>query len=634
MAKEKELSKFEILEQKQAELNKRFGDGSVIRMDTIKKFDAIPTGILSVDEALGGGFARGRMSEVAGWESAGKCLSKDTYVLTPQGYKTVEAIFKENGVEPYCVTKTIPKEVLLINRYGKEEKTVAFTCNGRKTIRKVTLKNGIELDCTGNHPLLIMDTSGLPVWKKVDHLKEGDYVILYGRSDIEPLEEIDEEAYSLGALVKDVYIPPLIFTASQKIKLSFLKGYLDCEAHVTPNQCLEVVSANHRIASEVQLLLQEFNIVSTKSLSLPDNDYWKVHISGNNFQRLSTALYRTVVKEDTIDPCYSTPYAGSYNKNYAYIEVKSIEKGEKIPTFDFAMSETHSFIANGIVNHNTTVVLHAIAECQKNGGVCAYVDAEHAYDASYAENIGVNTKDLWLSQPSSAEEAYEIAESLCEVADLVAIDSTNALVPQAEIDGDAGDAFMGLPARLSGQACKKIVPKIAKSNCAFVWISQIRKSIGFSAGNVIGVGNAVKFYSSQRLELARTKTNKTTGGDALSNEIQIKVIKNKLAPPYKIANVQIEFGTGFSIESDLISIAERYDIVQKGGAWYSYNGEKIGQGLEKVKARLCSDYDLYEEIKKKVATQMQETKELLATARKHKRVRVPKKEIKDAGKTD
>ena len=247
----------------------------------------------------------------------------------------------------------------------------------------------------------------------------------------------------------------------------------------------------------------------------------------------------------------------------------------------------------------TTLTLHAIAECQKQGGRAAFIDAEHAIDPVYAQNLGVNIDELILSQPDSGEQGLEIAETLVRsgAIDLVVVDSVAALVPQVELDGEMGDAQMGLQARLMSKALRKIAAELNKSECTIIFINQLREKIGVMFGNpeTTTGGRALKFYSSVRVEIRRSEAIKS-GSDIVGNKVNIKVVKNKVAPPFKSTQVDIIYGKGISRDGEVLDLAVEHDIVEKSGAWYAYKGEKIGQGRENAKNFLNTHPDIMEEI--------------------------------------
>ena len=247
----------------------------------------------------------------------------------------------------------------------------------------------------------------------------------------------------------------------------------------------------------------------------------------------------------------------------------------------------------------TTLTLHAIAECQKQGGRAAFIDAEHAIDPVYAQNLGVNIDELILSQPDSGEQGLEIAETLVRsgAIDLVVVDSVAALVPQVELDGEMGDSQMGLQARLMSKALRKIAAELNKSECTIIFINQLREKIGIMFGNpeTTTGGRALKFYSSVRVEIRRSEAIKL-GTEIVGNKVNIKVVKNKVAPPFKTTQVDIIYGKGISRDGEVLDLAVEKDIVEKSGAWYAYKGEKIGQGRENAKTFLSTHSEIMEEI--------------------------------------
>ena len=255
----------------------------------------------------------------------------------------------------------------------------------------------------------------------------------------------------------------------------------------------------------------------------------------------------------------------------------------------------------------TTLTLQVVAECQKIGGTAAFIDAEHALDPVYCEKIGVNDDDLLLSQPDTGEQALEIADMLVRssAVDLVVIDSVAALTPKAEIEGEMGDHHMGLQARLMSQALRKLTGNIQKSNTMVIFINQIRMKIGVMFGNpeTTTGGNALKFYSSVRLDIRRTGAIKK-GDEILGNETKVKVVKNKLAPPFRIANFEIRYGEGICRLSELIDMGVEANIVEKSGAWYSYNGERIGQGKENVRSYLQENEEAAQAIESAVRAEL------------------------------
>ncbi len=247
----------------------------------------------------------------------------------------------------------------------------------------------------------------------------------------------------------------------------------------------------------------------------------------------------------------------------------------------------------------TTLALHAIAECQKTGGRCAFIDAENAIDPVYAKNLGVDIDELILSQPDSGEQALEITEVLIKsgAIDLVVIDSVAALVPQAELDGEMSDSSIGLQARLMSKAMRKLAGVMNRSSCTAIFINQLREKVGIMFGNpeTTPGGRALKFYASVRLDVRRGETLKN-GSDVIGNSVKVKVVKNKVAPPFKTAQLDIIYGEGISHRDEIINLAVENDILEKSGAWYSYKGEKIGQGIASVREFIKNNPDLDEEL--------------------------------------
>lgn len=251
----------------------------------------------------------------------------------------------------------------------------------------------------------------------------------------------------------------------------------------------------------------------------------------------------------------------------------------------------------------TTVALHAVAEVQKQGGIAGFIDAEHALDPVYAKNIGVDIDNLYISQPDCGEQALEIAETMVRsgAIDIVIVDSVAALVPKAEIDGEMGDSHVGLQARLMSQALRKLTSIVSKSNCIVIFINQLREKIGVMFGNpeTTTGGRALKFYSSVRLDVRRVEALKQ-GGEIVGNHTRVKIVKNKVAPPFKEAEFDIMFGQGISKEGDILDLAADIGVINKSGAWYAYNGEKIGQGRENAKNYLRENSLICQEVEAKV----------------------------------
>ena len=251
----------------------------------------------------------------------------------------------------------------------------------------------------------------------------------------------------------------------------------------------------------------------------------------------------------------------------------------------------------------TTVALHMIAEVQKRGGIAGFIDAEHALDPVYAKNIGVDIDELYISQPDSGDQALEITETMVRsgAMDIIVVDSVAALVPKQEIEGDMGDSHVGLQARLMSQALRKLTPVISKSNCVVIFINQLREKVSVMFGNpeTTTGGRALKFYSSVRMDVRRIETLKQSG-EMVGNRTRVKIVKNKIAPPFKEAEFDIMFGKGISKEGDILDLAVKCDLVSKSGAWFAYNGDKIGQGRENAKTYLSEHPEIMEELEQNI----------------------------------
>lgn len=286
----------------------------------------------------------------------------------------------------------------------------------------------------------------------------------------------------------------------------------------------------------------------------------------------------------------------------------------------------------------TTVALHMVAEVQKRGGIAGFIDAEHALDPVYAKNIGVDVDNLYISQPDNGEQALEITEMMVRsgAVDIVIVDSVAALVPKAEIDGEMGDSHVGLQARLMSQALRKLTGIISKSNCVVIFINQLREKVGVMFGNpeTTTGGRALKFYSSVRMDVRRIETLKQ-GGEMIGNRVRIKIVKNKIAPPFKEAEFDIMFGKGISREGDILDLAAKEGIVEKSGAWYAYQGSKIGQGRENAKNFLAANPDIRDEVEQKVrekfnlSTEAKEEKSTAKSGKEAKSSKAMKEEMPD-----
>ena len=260
----------------------------------------------------------------------------------------------------------------------------------------------------------------------------------------------------------------------------------------------------------------------------------------------------------------------------------------------------------------TTLTLHAIAEAQKNGGIAAFIDAEHAFDRYYAENLGIDIENLIISQPDNGEQALEIADNLIRsgAIDIIVIDSVAALTPKSEIEGEMGDSKMGLHARLMSQALRKLTGSISKTKCTVIFINQLREKIGVMFGNpeTTTGGNALKFYASVRVDIRRSTQIKNTNGEVLGNKTRVKIVKNKVAPPFKMVEFDIVYGKGISKVGEVIDLGVDFEIIEKSGSWFSYDDTKLGQGREAVKTLLLDNPELMDELEQKIKDAIIENK--------------------------
>lgn len=734
--------KMKALKSALTQIEKEFGKGTVMKMSEkpAVDVDVISSGSIKLDRVLGiGGYPKGRIVEIFGPESGGKCLTEGNMVLTTTGYKTIREIFKENGLEMYTTQKTVEVRYPLINMNGEIEYTTHFTYNGKKDVLCIKTKQGTVIECTKNHPLRVLTNNGYIVWKKANEISNGDILIgvvntqqfgnnedtsaylvglltadgsyqtnriLWSNDDkslIDKFEnDVSENVYLSNTVkrnyiddrsgstnihlsgadmiskfyqeyglkcgrAKDKIVPEKIKRGTKLTQIEFLKGYFDCESYISNQRGIEVASASYELLSYVRLMLKNLGIQSSLYKKLvekyPENEYYRLSISGEDIYRfinvvgtrskkvelryedfINSRVQKTnetipnignmcIAFYDDIDPSlHESKYSNMImdikskkiniskeslhklielgtennqlynaikvfdNNIYVYETVSSIEEIGSLPTYDFAMEKTHSFICEGIINHNTTMALHAIAECQKKGGIAAFIDAEHALDPTYARAIGVDVDNMFICQPESGEQALEVADKLIQsgAIDICVVDSVAALVPKKELEGDMGDVNVGLQARLMSQALRKLTASVSKNNCLMIFINQIREKVGVMFGNpeTTAGGRALKFYSSVRMDVRRSETIKD-GGEAVSNKVKIKVVKNKVAPPFKEAVVTIQFGKGLDLASEVIDMSVDNGEIIKSGSWFSLkDGERIGQGAENAKKYLNEHPDV------------------------------------------
>ncbi len=675
-----------------AQIERQFGRGAIMRLgdDTRAPVEIIPTGSISLDVALGiGGFPRGRIVEIYGPESSGKCLTADTYVWSDRGLETIAELFERAGQKASCtsrVTDVRDRYIFLVNEQGVLESVVGLTHNDRKPVLKLTLRSGRTISVTHNHPLRVMNERGFIVWREAGKIRTGDSIVsaLFGGGEAWGDQGLSEdEAVMLGYLVAEgtlssrdaIYftnwnsevsseytriveglfgvkvknyddkefhihdaelrrlfaekygldyvkavekkIPACVRTAGHKAQRAFLAALFEGDGWIDPTSTIGLETASEELARQVQLLLYGFGIpaaVSSKYNPAYERDYWTVTVNPSVAHRFlkeigfrSERRRRQVAenfRESPRGPQYENiPHPSAPEASLTYEEVTAIEDAGLQPTFDVVMRDTHSFLANGVLSHNTSVALHAVANAQKAGGIAAFIDAEHALDPDYAKKLGVDTDALLVSQPDTGEQALEIADMLIRsgAIDIIVVDSVAALVPRAEIEGEMGDSHVGLQARLMSQALRKIAGALNQTKTTAIFINQLREKIGvmFGSPETTTGGKALKFYASIRLDIRRIETLKD-GTDAVGNRTRVKVVKNKLSPPFKVAEFDILYGIGISREGGLIDLGVEQGIVRKSGAWYTYDGDQLGQGKENARNFLRDNPDLANEVEKKI----------------------------------
>lgn len=738
------------LENALATIERSHGKGSVMRLgdNNIQNISSISTGSLGLDAALGiGGLPRGRIVEIYGPESSGKCITETTHTLGARGLLTIDELFRIEGYSTSCTNKILPHSVGLLNENKLIENTSHLTWNNRKPVKTIITSIGTVLEPTKNHPIRVMDDNGFIVWRNAGKLAVGDHVVIMRGTECFPSSDVIsvDEATLLGFLIadganaetnqvsfsnsdsdviseykllikkfapdldvnsypkkstrtidhrvfsksfrshlarhtgleyhlsEDKMVPITVRRSGREVQMAFLRAYFELECSLHPEKrSVEVSSASHLLLEQVQLMLLNMGFVGTLSHKpVKGKSYWRLVYSGEdgaslvkqigfksdarrtkasefaestnrstnidsipNVGRILRSLYdafdfRSREADDLLfDYIGDTPRAnvtyprlqkiinffeshigrdghpllthlrGILEQKPFFASITSIGDDVK-PTFDVCLPQTHSFWSNGIISHNTTLALHAIAEAQKNGGICAFIDAEHALDPGYAKKLGVNIDDLLISQPDTGEQALEIANTLVHsgAIDVLVVDSVAALVPRAEIEGEMGDSHVGLHARLMSQALRKMTGDVARSNTLMIMLNQLRQKIGVMFGNpeTTTGGNALKFYASVRLDIRRIGAIKNKD-DVIGNQTRVKVVKNKMAPPFRQAEFDIMYGQGIRRTAEILDAAVKADIIEKAGAWFSYNSTRIGQGRDNSIAFLDSNPEIKEEI--------------------------------------
>lgn len=622
MSTENNQDKKKALDAALNKLEKQFGKGSIMRMGDKPNMEveSISTGSLNLDIALGvGGLPRGRIIEIYGPES---CLAADTYIqyelrnietgdrINHKG-GTIENLYERyHDIATDGRAKKLDRDNIAFyvssidenNCIIKQPVADVKKC-GVKMCYRLTTASGHMIDATEDHRFYV----GNGEYKKLKDLTVGEEVFVH--SNTPNTKEHEPRVAYKECLVK--YHP------SKKYKTVNAKNK---DGEITSSFVYCRVF-EHVLVAEAMLnglTLEEYvNILNTGNAEVID----KMVILDTNFvdvHHIDTNERNNDIRNLQILPktIHYSVHAKSNLQNLSFVvtptEIISIEEIGERETYDIkCFAPYNNYIANGIAVHNcgkSTLAMHCVAEVQKAGGTACYIDAEHAMDPSYAESIGVNTDELLIAQPSSGEEGLEICDTMVRsgCCDIVIVDSVAALVPQAELDGEMGDAVVGLQARLLSQAMRKLTASISKSKCVVIFINQLRMKIGVMYGNpeTTPGGNALKFYSSVRMDIRRVEAIKK-GTEVIGNHVRVKVVKNKVAPPFREAEFDIIFGKGISKDGEIVDAAVNLGIIQKGGAWFSYANEETGrnerwQGRDKVKEALLADEELKNEIEQMV----------------------------------
>ena len=584
-------------------IREQYGDESIGRMgDNFRaQVRRIGSGIPSLDLALGGGFPLGRVVEIYGPES---CLAWDTFIqyeithsdgdLTILGV-TIESLYRRfhgisrpggRGRRP-VVDPTDVFTAPCMNDEGRifHNRIVDVVDTGRKPVIQVQTATGITLRATAEHKFFT--GSG---YKALGELNPGDQVWIHNQTPFMVAPEDRTVSPRPTVMVKhhpnghDKFVGPYRYRRLQRSHVAYeaALNHLDYDAYIKRLNAGELDGLRFLDPGmHIRHVDENWTNDDPSNLVPITPQAHGIHHSRENHNNL-----RFMVVPD---------------------EIVSLTPCGEQQTYDIRMESPHNnYIANGIVVHNSgksTLALSVVAEAQKAGLECAYVDAEHAMDPIYAEALGVNTGDLWFSQPDNGEQALSIVDMLCREAGVgvIVVDSVAALTPRAEIEGEMGDAHVGLMARMMSQGLRKLTGPAAKNEVLLVFINQLREKIGVIYGSpeVTPGGRALKFYSSVRLDVRRIETMKTDG-EATSNKTRVKVVKNKVAPPFKQAEFEIAFGTGVDKVKDLINVAVDLDVIKKSGSWFSTaEGEQIGQGLNGARAWLVEHPDELEAIRQK-----------------------------------
>lgn len=586
-----------------ANIEKRFGKGAIMKFGeyTAEDVPAISTTSLSLDKAIGiGGIPKGRITEIYGPE----CLDASTYVqytIWDNGKRvqhsggSIERLYERFNNKVISDGRGKNRPTMLrkalftapsLNEEGRifQNEITNVVYSGEKECYEITTKSGLKIVSTEDHKFLSADNT----YKPLKDLKIGDSIFIHNKTPFTVDKHVDSNLFRKYIYVKNHPV------AGVKI----CNGY----KYHRLKQSRAVVEAQMN-GLEFSVFINRLNSGEFSNLRFLTREQ-QVHHKNDNVQ--DDSLDNLEVIDGTTHGKY---HAKERHNNLRFKavtdKIKSIKNVGVRKTYDISMkSPFNNYVANNFVVHNsggkTTLALHVVSEAQKAGGTVAYIDTEHALDAEYTKKLGVNIDEMLISQPDSGEQALEIAEALIRTnsVDLIVIDSVAALVSRAELDGEMGDSLPGLHARLMSQAMRKLTPIISQSKTAVVFINQIREKIGvmFGSPEVTTGGRALKFYASLRLDIRRIAAIKKDE-QIIGHKVKIKIAKNKLSAPFKEVENDLIYGEGLSKEGDLIDLAVEYGVVDKSGAWYSFKGDKVGQGRDNAKQMLKDHPALFDQIK-------------------------------------
>jgi len=587
-------------------IKKAYGEGSVMRVNEAPRMDVevISTGALSLDLALGcGGLPRGRAVELFGPES---CVDADTFVhyevRTPDGKRqddkggSISSLWHRfhqierprSGAYLRPSTKGSVYFAPCMNDEGRifQNQILDVVHTGSKPCFTVITTEG-KITATAEHKFFT-DGRFLPL----SDLKIGDQLMIHNNTHFQNGgEERDCKSWR-----PDIYVAPIHPHAPKKSVTTDAVEYTYSRLQLS--RAVAEAALNGLTLIEYR---QKFTEGDLSGFSFLDPSCHVHHVDENYHNNDPDNL--VVISPTEHGRLHPLENANNLRFTVVGAEIIDIMAIGERDTYDLRMeSPYNNYVAQGFVVHNsgkTTLALHVIAEAQKKGGICAIVDAEHALDPVYAAAIGVDLNELLISQPNNGEEALEIVDMLCRSNEMavIVVDSVAALVPRAEIEGDMGDSHVGLQARLMSQAMRKLTGNMKRAGTLVIFINQIREKIGVIYGSpeTTPGGRALKFYSSVRLDVRRRDQIKD-GTDVEGNKTEVKVVKNKVGAPFKKAEFDIMYGTGISQEGCTLDVAEIYGIIEKKGAWYSYDGSNIGQGRENTKQYLADNPDVMDEV--------------------------------------